>query len=165
MAKQIYIDENGNEQLVSGTINNAELLPIQSGSATNTKDYIDSVKNDLSDNVITETYKTITSGDITADSGLSLHTANQVYRLGRFCLLTISIKINRSVSGNCYITNYIPTGYRPILEISTVIENGLGDGKAQPIKIGTDGKLTIYPITLNTNTYAIGTVFYPLAEQ
>ena len=43
MAKQIYIDENGNEQLVSGTINNAELLPIESGSATNTKDYIDSV--------------------------------------------------------------------------------------------------------------------------
>ena len=42
MAKQIYIDENGNEQLVSGTINNAELLPIESGSATNTKDYIDS---------------------------------------------------------------------------------------------------------------------------
>lgn len=41
MAKQMYIDENGNENLVSGTINNAELLPIQSGSATNTKDYID----------------------------------------------------------------------------------------------------------------------------
>jgi len=42
MAKQIYIDENGNEQLVSGTINTADMLPIQSGSATNTKDYIDS---------------------------------------------------------------------------------------------------------------------------
>ena len=42
MAKQIYIDENGNENLVSGTINNAELLPIESGSSTNTKDYIDS---------------------------------------------------------------------------------------------------------------------------
>ena len=47
MAKQIYIDENGNEQLVSGTINNAELLPIQSGSATNTKDYIDSKANEV----------------------------------------------------------------------------------------------------------------------
>lgn len=42
MAKQIYIDENGNEQLVSGTINTADMLPIESGSATNTKDYIDS---------------------------------------------------------------------------------------------------------------------------
>ena len=42
MAKQIYIDGNGNEQLVSGTINNAEMLPIESGSATDTKSYIDS---------------------------------------------------------------------------------------------------------------------------
>ena len=41
MAKQIYIDENGNEQLVSGTINNAKLLPISSINPTNTKDYID----------------------------------------------------------------------------------------------------------------------------
>ena len=52
MAKQIYIDGNGNENLVSGTINNAELLPITSGSSTNTKDYIDtglSGKADTSD--------------------------------------------------------------------------------------------------------------------
>lgn len=41
MAKQIYIDENGNENLVSGTINTADMLPIESGSGTNTKDYID----------------------------------------------------------------------------------------------------------------------------
>ncbi len=47
MAKQIYIDENGNEQLVSGTINTADMLPIESGSSTNTKDYIDSVKSDV----------------------------------------------------------------------------------------------------------------------
>lgn len=43
MAKQIYIDENGNEQLVSGTINTADMLPIESGSATNTKAYIDNI--------------------------------------------------------------------------------------------------------------------------
>ena len=42
MAKEIYIDSNGNEQLVSGTINNATMLPITSGSTTNTKAYIDS---------------------------------------------------------------------------------------------------------------------------
>ena len=42
MAKQIYIDENGNENLVSGTINNASLLPISANDPTNTKDYIDS---------------------------------------------------------------------------------------------------------------------------
>ena len=43
MAKQIYIDENGNEQLVSGTINNADMLPIDALHPNdNTKDYIDS---------------------------------------------------------------------------------------------------------------------------
>lgn len=49
MAKQIYIDENGNEQLVSGTINTAEMLPIESGSATNTKTYIDSGLSGIAD--------------------------------------------------------------------------------------------------------------------
>ena len=54
MAKQIYIDENGNEQLVSGTINNAELLPISSINPTNTKDYIDTRGlGDLSNVVLT----------------------------------------------------------------------------------------------------------------
>lgn len=41
MAKQIYIDENGNENLVSGTINNASLLPISESDTTDTKSYID----------------------------------------------------------------------------------------------------------------------------
>lgn len=41
MAKQIYIDGNGNEQIVSGTINNASMLPISASDSTNTKDYID----------------------------------------------------------------------------------------------------------------------------
>ena len=41
MAKQLYIDENGNPIEVSGTINTAELLPISASDTTNTKDYID----------------------------------------------------------------------------------------------------------------------------
>ena len=69
MAKQIYIDENGNEQLVSGTINNAELLPIESGSATNTKDYIDiglSGKADSSSIPDFSTYYQVKSKQLTA---------------------------------------------------------------------------------------------------
>ena len=41
MAKQIYIDENGNPIEVSGTINTAELLPISGNDPTDTKEYID----------------------------------------------------------------------------------------------------------------------------
>lgn len=43
MSKQIYIDENGNELLVSGTINTADMLPISANPTTNTKAYIDNV--------------------------------------------------------------------------------------------------------------------------
>ena len=43
MAKQKYVDSNGNIYDVSGTINNAELLPIDALHPNdNTKDYIDS---------------------------------------------------------------------------------------------------------------------------
>ena len=41
MAKQIYIDENGNPIEVSGTVNTAELLPISGNDSTDTKTYID----------------------------------------------------------------------------------------------------------------------------
>ncbi|MBO5969745.1 MAG: hypothetical protein J6S14_14730 [Clostridia bacterium] len=41
MAKQLYIDENGNPIEVSGTINTAELLPISGNDTTDTKSYID----------------------------------------------------------------------------------------------------------------------------
>ena len=54
MASEYYVDENGNIVKVSGTINNAEMLPIESGSATNTKDYIDT-KTALN-NIIKVTY-------------------------------------------------------------------------------------------------------------
>ena len=43
MAKQIYIDENGNPIEVSGTINNASMLPISANDSTDTKTYIDNV--------------------------------------------------------------------------------------------------------------------------
>lgn len=41
MAKQYYIDENGNPIQVSGTVNTAELLPISGNDTTDTKTYID----------------------------------------------------------------------------------------------------------------------------
>lgn len=43
MAKQIYVDENGNPIEVSGTINNASMLPISANDSTDTKTYIDNV--------------------------------------------------------------------------------------------------------------------------
>lgn len=43
MAKQMYVDENGNPIEVSGTINNASMLPISANDSTDTKTYIDNI--------------------------------------------------------------------------------------------------------------------------
>lgn len=40
MSKQIYIDSNGNEIQVSGTVNSADMLPIEAGSSKMTSEAI-----------------------------------------------------------------------------------------------------------------------------
>ena len=47
MSKEIYVDGNGNENFISGTINNASILPISANDSTNTKSYIDNKLADL----------------------------------------------------------------------------------------------------------------------
>lgn len=82
MAKQIYIDENGNEQLVSGTINNAELLPIESGSATNTKDYIDSGLSGIG-NIISGTI----SGTVSCANNTVTEVGSITLDIGRYLII------------------------------------------------------------------------------
>ena len=62
MAKQIYIDSNGNEVLVSGTITNDNNLPHYSGAPTagTTAYEIEGIKTDLT--VETDTYNIATYG-------------------------------------------------------------------------------------------------------
>lgn len=71
MAKQIYIDENGNEQLVSGTINTADMLPISSSDTTNTKTYIENGLNEKADKTELVKFFDLTANVQTADSGIS----------------------------------------------------------------------------------------------
>ncbi len=40
MSKQVYIDSNGNEVQVSGTVNSADMLPIEAGSSKMTSEAI-----------------------------------------------------------------------------------------------------------------------------
>lgn len=87
MAKQIYIDENGNEQLVSGTINTADMLPIESGSATNTKDYIDTGLSGKATNdayvVVKQTQVSLPSAvSVTAGAKSTLLSNNDITALG-----------------------------------------------------------------------------------
>ena len=40
MSKQVYIDENGNEVLVSGTVNTADMMPMSGGDSTKVSEAI-----------------------------------------------------------------------------------------------------------------------------
>lgn len=64
---------------------NAEQLPIESGSATNTKDYIDG-------KVAT------TSGTATAQTGVTIGSKNLVYKQGIFCYICLVLSITSNIS-------------------------------------------------------------------
>ena len=56
MAKQIYIDENGNENLVSGTINTGKLLPMSTTDPTKVADRIEACETAISGKADTSTF-------------------------------------------------------------------------------------------------------------
>ena len=66
MSKQIYIDENGNEVLVSGTVNSADVLPIEAGNSIMTKAAIDAKANES--NFAIKSYATPNALSIQANS-------------------------------------------------------------------------------------------------
>ena len=76
MAKQLYIDENGNPIEVSGTINNASMLPISANDSTDTKTYIDTGLSGKADNSITATTDTANGKRL---SGGYIQIGNIVY--------------------------------------------------------------------------------------
>ena len=65
----------------------ADLLPIESGSSTNTKDYIDS-------KVATE------SGTATAQSGVTIGSKNLVYKQGIFCYICLVLSVTSNISAD-----------------------------------------------------------------
>lgn len=104
MAKQIYIDENGNEQLVSGTINNASLLPISESDTTNTKDYIDSGLSGKADTIPDGTYTVVGIWSESYYASRSIWVS-----FPRADLYTITISRARYVSGTNTMTDITST--------------------------------------------------------
>lgn len=72
MAKQIYIDENGNPISVSGTINNASMLPISGNDSTDTKTYIDTGLSGKADNSDINNLYVVGTTDYTVTSALTV---------------------------------------------------------------------------------------------
>lgn len=109
MAKQLYIDENGNPIEVSGTINTAELLPISANDPTNTKDYIDS-------------FQTVQSGTFTAQANVTVGSKNAVYKQGHWVFINLVLVCGANIPANTNLAQtsinlgsdiYIPTLLEP----------------------------------------------------
>lgn len=49
MSKQVYIDENGNEILLSGTVNTADMMPMSGNDNTKVSEAIEEVETSLDD--------------------------------------------------------------------------------------------------------------------
>lgn len=166
MAKQIYIDENGNEQLVSGTINNAELLPIESGSATNTKSYIDSGLSGKVDKGVCVPFALDYPSSIT---GLVKY-ANGCYYNPQTNEVHINIVIysnQNNIPNNGGVIATIPSAYRPSAERVVACFSNILDGNnalhfeaIQPI--GTNGEIKLHNFIYagNINTISMNFVYY-----
>lgn len=140
MAKQIYIDENGNENLVSGTINTADMLPIQSGSATNTKDYIDS-------NCVT-----ITTGVFTASSNVNVLRSTLI-KIGKLKILSVIF----SRTGDTNTLGTVSSGFEALYNYDFIATRDYGEGVRMRINQGNSIGFSTTP---NANDYYAFTLAY-----
>ena len=142
MAKQIYIDSEGNEVLLSGTVNSADILPIEAGSSTMTKAYVDGIKT-----------KSIA---ITAASGVSVMHQSSGYNDKLCC---ISAEVRFTSSANTWTT----LGTVPIIPTDSVQVEGIdtGDGTTVGIiRLRTNGTIEAYPTkALNNRAVSFSMAF------
>lgn len=100
MAKQIFVDENGNEHLVSGTINNAEMLPYDSN--TNTKAKIDSKADESSINNVSLTCPRCP---------IASYSNTKATKVGNITTYGTNITFGTAQAGNVYLlTNLFSSG-------------------------------------------------------
>ena len=130
MAKQIYIDENGNPIEVSGTINTAELLPISANDPTDTKSYIDtglSGKADTSDIPTTHTQQGsggYSQGDTLQINNNVLAHSIIVINFGRYGYGG-SFTIDKSAMANGFYSNGIGVSFGSRTYVLSVSASGL----------------------------------------
>ena len=98
MSKQVYIDSNGNEIQVSGTVNTADMMPMSGNDSTKVSEAI----GDLSDLTTPVYLSTISTGtNITFE-------ANTSYRIGNMVVLNCILKVTGNLANNATILSNIP---------------------------------------------------------
>lgn len=128
MSKQIYIDSNGNEVLVSGTVNSADMLPLEAGSSKMTSEAIDDLK--------TEAVTFTPSTGITLNYSSIGKTDKQVGG-------SIICKYSSFVVGTWKELGYISA--TPTDDIKTCSANNTTGQFAGMVRFETNGKVSVYP--------------------
>lgn len=113
MAKQIYIDSNGNEVLVSGTITNDNNLPHYTGTPTpnSTAEAIGAVASDVSD---LETVTDISSSFTKGQSVTGTFYCKAFYNKGtKRVSVTIAVDVTSGSVSTGQAFAYVASAYRP----------------------------------------------------
>ena len=151
MAKQYYIDENGNPIQVSGTVNTAELLPISGNDPTDTKTYIDNKVTDLLKAVSNDELEQITP---TLTGVTNYAEGSYYFTRGKMVFLHFSLQ---GLTANSAQTVYqMPTGYRPISPIYAVGRSGASYTGIASVTVQNNGNVSISSV----DTYASIDVVY-----
>lgn len=134
MAKQIYIDENGNELLVSGTINTADMLPYDNN--TSTKDKIDEKQDSLT--YETDDYSVATYGGVIRCKKWGRLVNIQGFGIGS----TSALPSNAATTLCTIASKYRPNPQQHIAGINSA--SGYKYDGTQFYRINTDGTVVTY---------------------
>ena len=143
MSKQIYIDSNGNEIQVSGTVNSADMLPLEAGSSKMTSEAIGSLSS-----------LTTTNQDSLVDA---VNEKATVYEIGDINTSTKTITFSSTIRFILFSTggsNARLTAYLCIGRTSTSF--------AQPILSGSVVTVNATSNTITITTSADNTRFHML---
>ena len=164
MSKQIYIDSNGNEIQVSGTVNSADMLPLEAGSSKMTSEAIGSLSS-----------LTTTNQDSLVDAVNEVNekeTETLTYSSGG---QTASFKFNRLGNMVCIIgsggamplptswtnlTGTLSSKFRPTSALSLALITG--DNHLIFLEINTNGTVRVYS-NYSGNLYPSGSGIYVTA--
>lgn len=130
MSKQIYIDSNGNEVQVSGTVNTADMMPMSGNDSTKVSEAIGDLSqltttdksslvgavNEVNTGLTNATTKT--SGTITAGSGCVVRLG-ALRKINGVVFGSFAINMTNPISSRTTIGN-IPAGFRPYENVSFI---------------------------------------------
>ena len=150
MSKQIYIDSNGNEVQVSGTVNTADMMPMSGNDSTKVATAIGSLSA-LTTSVKSSLVGAVNSLNEVADNNLSVATyGGTIYyrKYGKVVEVTgTGIGSTTSIAqGNEPTLVTLPSGFRPKRELNPVgySRNSFSNSRMLGYTIGTNGNIKVY---------------------